>query len=171
MNRKAFNLMLGLLAATVIGIAGCGDGGGSARNNEVTAADASPSQNVIVGNLVKISISSSAADGVFVMQGEGLQGVVGMHISISYDASTLSNPRFAGGPLVEGMISVPNLSNPIQLGIVGSNAIGGSGSGTIGTITFDRTGASPGIITALVVKDLIDAKGNKVTSQPVIINP
>jgi hypothetical protein len=63
------------------------------------------------------------------------------------------------------------LSNPIQLGIVGTNAIGSNGSGIIGTITFDRTGASPGIITSFTVKDLIDAKGIKVTAQPVVINP
>ena len=117
-----------------------------------------------------LSISSPAADGVFVLRGVGLEAVSGLQISVSYDSATLSNPRIALGSLVSGMYNATNPGNPIQVAIVSTTkAI--SDTGTIATITFERTGASPGRITALT-GTLIDLQGAKVAmAQPIVIDP
>ena len=121
--------------------------------------------------LPSISISSPAADGTFVVLGEQMAGVAGIDLRVTYDASKLGNPRVTMGGLVGGMMSAANPANPIRMAIVGTKAIGGSGSGIIATITFDRTGASPGAIT-IVTGSLIDAGGKKVAmAQPTIYNP
>ena len=117
-----------------------------------------------------LSISSPSADGTFVLRGDQMAGVAGIDVRITYDASKLSNPRVTMGSLVSGMMSASNPTNPIRMAIVGTKAIG-SGSGIIATITFDRTGSSPGAITA-VTGSLIDTVGKKVAmAQPSITNP
>ena len=65
MRRDVFNMMVGVLVALVFGLAGCGGGGsGDSSNNNITAANAGPSQNVLVGSLVTLDGSqSTAADG------------------------------------------------------------------------------------------------------------
>lgn len=118
-----------------------------------------------------LSISSPASDGVFVLTGDHMAGVAGLDIRIGYDATKLSNPRVTMGGLVGGMMSAANPANPIRMAIVSTRVIGGSGSGVIATITFDRLGSSPGRITS-VTASLIDADGKKVAvAQPVISNP
>lgn len=116
-----------------------------------------------------LSISSPGSDGVFLLRGERMEGVAGLDIRVGYDAGTLSNPRVVLGSLVGGMMSAANPGNPIRMALVGTKAI--SGSGVIATITFDRTGTSPGAITMLT-GSLIDTKGTRLAmAQPAISNP
>jgi len=117
---------------------------------------------------------SPAGDGVFVLHGARMQEVSSFHISIKYDATTLSNPRVVMGSLASGRMAAINAGgNPIQIGSVDLKPLGGSGSGTIATITFNRTGPSAGRITGLD-GNLLDASSppKKVAmSTPVITDP
>jgi hypothetical protein len=116
-----------------------------------------------------LSISSPSGDGVFVLQGTGLKNVNGMELSVAYDAATLANPRVQMGSLVRGMVSAVNSTNPLRLAVLsGSQSV--SGDGTIATITFDRTGSSPGRITSLK-GDLRDLKGQKISLQALVVDP
>lgn len=116
-----------------------------------------------------ISISSPAADGTFILRGEQMAEVAGLDIRIGYDAGKLGNPRVRTGSLVAGMMSASNTGNPVRLAIMGARPV--SGSGVIATISFDRTGASPGAVTALT-GSLFDANGKRVAMlQPTISNP
>lgn len=117
-----------------------------------------------------LSISSPAADGVFILRGAGIEGVSGLDITVSYDLTTLSNPRVEVGSPVRGMLNAINPGNPIKMLIVSATkAI--TESGTIATMTFDRKGNSLGRITG-VTATLIDLDNKKVAmAQPVVINP
>ncbi|MBJ6749314.1 cohesin domain-containing protein [Geomonas anaerohicana] len=119
--------------------------------------------------LPTLTISSPASDGVFVLRGDQMDGVAGLDLSIGYDSATLANPRVSIGKMVQGMMNAANPGNPIRLAIVGTSGL--KGSGIIASVTFDRTGTSPGAVT-VVSGTLIDATGKKVAmAQPVIINP
>lgn len=117
---------------------------------------------------------SPAGDGVFVLQGERMQEVSSFHISIKYDAAALSNPRVVMGSLASGRMAAINAGgNPVQIGSVDLKPLGGSGSGTIATITFKRTGPSAGRITGLD-GNLLDASTppkRVAMSTPVITDP
>lgn len=117
-----------------------------------------------------LSISSPAADGVFILRGAGIEGVSGLDITVSYDLTTLSNPRVEVGSPVKGMLNAVNPGNPIKMLIVSATkAI--TESGTIATMTFNRKGDSLGKITGLTAT-LIDLDNRKVAmAQPVVINP
>lgn len=116
-----------------------------------------------------MSISSPAADGTFILRGEQMAGVAGVDITVGYDSGKLANPRVLPGSLVSGMMSASNPGNPIRLALIGTKPL--TGSGIIATISFDRTGTSPGAITALT-GSLIDAAGKKIAMvQPTIANP
>ena len=110
---------------------------------------------------------SPAGKGVFVIRGVGMQNVAGLELNIGYDSTTLSNPRVASGSLINGMLNATNTGgNPIKMAIVGTKAIGGSGSGTIATITF----AGAGKITD-IYGNLIDPGGKKVAVSFSLSNP
>lgn len=95
-----------------------------------------------------LSISSQSADGsTFVLRGERMDGVAGLEVRIGYDGATLRNPRVSMGGLASGMVNAVNPTNPIRMALVGTRPM--SGGGIIATITFDRTGSSPGNITSL----------------------
>lgn len=115
-----------------------------------------------------LSISSPDRDGVSVLRGVGLKNVSGMEVTVSYDAGTLANPRVEMGSLVRGMVAAVNSSNPVKLAVLSGNK-SVSGDGTIATITFDRTGASPGRITSLK-GDLRDLKGHKIAAQSHVVD-
>lgn len=117
-----------------------------------------------------IAVSSPAADGVFLLQGEAFDRVAGLELSISYDGGTLSNPRVATGALAGDMMSVVNPGNPIRMVLVGAGR-SIDGSGPIASISFQRTGSSPGRITA-VNATMIGADGRKVPlARTSITNP
>ncbi|WP_136514100.1 cohesin domain-containing protein [Geomonas edaphica] len=120
-----------------------------------------------------LSISSPGGDGVFVLYGAQMTGVAGFDVTVGFDSATLSNPRVTFGSLVAGMTSMANTThpgNPIRMAGTSINAVNSS-SGVMATITFDRTGTSPGSIT-LLTASLIDTAGKKVAmAAPIITNP
>jgi hypothetical protein len=118
----------------------------------------------VTASTTLISITKSGS-GTFVVMGSGLQTVAGVHVVVAYDSSTLINPRVTVGALAAGRLTAAQTTNnPLQIAIVGTTAIGGTGSGNIATIDFDTVSASGAAITSLTGY-VIDANGKTVDSQ------
>jgi hypothetical protein len=114
--------------------------------------------------------ASSAGNGVFLIQGTGIENAAGMDILLHYDTDTLANPRVVAGPLIAGFMVVINPDVPGRIHIVAVRTSPVSGSGVIATITFIRKGASPGSIISLVPK-LADPLGSPIQSVSSIAAP
>jgi hypothetical protein len=93
-----------------------------------------------------------SGEGVFVIQGTGIEGAEAMDITVVYDSSTLSNPRVVQGGLISGAMMVVNdkSQGAVRLGIIRVTPV--RGNGVIATLMFDRTGSSAGKILSLAVK-------------------
>jgi hypothetical protein len=113
---------------------------------------------------------SPATDGVFSILGTGIEGASAIELAVSYDTTTLANPRVVEGPLIAGAMTATNSAVPgtVRLVIIRISPI--SGSGVIATLTFDRTGPSPGRISALTAR-LANANGAPLLAQVLITNP
>lgn len=95
---------------------------------------------------------SSTGNGVFTIQGSGLEGVAGIQLTVSYDTATLANPRAVQGSLIPGnFMTLFNTSVPgsVTMATITGDPKGVSGTGPIVTITFDLLGGSSGRIQAL----------------------
>lgn len=115
---------------------------------------------VLVGGLGLLGSFSTAfaatitagpsGNGVYAVVGSGLTGVGGMDVTVTYDTSTLGNPRVAKGVQLGNALFVANPNQPgvIRIGIVSTSGIS-SNNVTIATITFDRKGESSGLLTGL----------------------
>jgi hypothetical protein len=114
--------------------------------------------------------TSSAGDGVFIVQGVGIESAAALEINIVYDTTTLASPQVVEGPLIAGaMIAVnPNVPGSIKIVVVRLSPV--KGSGVIATLTFNRTGSSPGKIIALSTR-LADVNGTLLASSVQINNP
>ncbi len=119
---------------------------------------------------VSMVSTSSASDGVFLLQGIGIEGAAGLDINITYDTTTLASPRVVEGPLIAGAMTAvnPNVPGVIRIVVIRLSPV--NGSGVIATLTFNRTGSSPGRIIALSAK-LADVKGNLLSSLVQVNNP
>jgi hypothetical protein len=108
---------------------------------------------------------TSSGNGVFVIQGLGLENVGGMDITLTYDTASLANPRFASGDLISGALNQVNDRVPgmVRLGVVRISPM--QGTGVIGTLTFDRKGSSPGKILAVTANFAINDKMVPVASK------
>ncbi len=113
---------------------------------------------------------SSSGNGVYLLQGSGIEDAAALEINISYDAATLSNPRVVEGPLVAGAMTAVNPNIPGTVRIVMIRLTPFRGSGVIASVTFDLTGASPGRIIAMSVR-LADAKGSPLAALVQVNNP
>src|SRR5512144_3442014 len=104
-----------------------------------------------VGHAAATLVISPAGDGVFVIQGTGIENAGAMDFTVLYDTSSLANPRVVQGGLISGALMVVNDKTPgaVRLGIIRTTPI--QGSGVIATMTFDRTGTSAGKIASLAV--------------------
>ncbi len=111
-----------------------------------------------------------AGDGIFAIQGAGIEGASAFEINVSYDPATLSNPRLVEGPLIAGAMTATNTTAPGTVRIVIIRVAPITGSGVIATLTFDRTGPSPGRINALKAR-LANATGAPLLAQVEITNP
>ena len=80
-------------------------------------------------------IASPTGDGVYAVQGIGLSGVSGLDITVTYDSSTLGNPRVVQGNLLANAVFVanPNVPGVIRIGALSTS--GFSGSGVLAAIT------------------------------------
>ena len=103
-------------------------------------------------------IASPTGDGVYAVQGIGLSGVSGLDITVTYDSSTLGNPRVVQGNLLANAVFVanPNVPGVIRIGALSTS--GFSGSGVLAAITFDKKGGATGSITGLTAT-MINSSG------------
>ncbi len=113
---------------------------------------------------------SPAGEGIFLIQGVGIEDASALEINVSYDTATLVNPRIVEGPLVTGAMTAvnPNIPGTVRIVIIRIAPV--RGSGVIATLTFARTGASPGRINDLSAR-LANAKGAPLAALVQINNP
>lgn len=93
--------------------------------------------------------TSSTGEGVFLLQGIGIEDAAAFEIIVSYDTAALANPRVARGPLIAGAMTAINSNVPGMVRMVIVRLTPVKGSGVIATLTFDRKGSSPGTVTSL----------------------
>lgn len=107
-----------------------------------------------------------AAAGTYTVQGNSMEGVAGIDLTIFYDSSSLSSPTVNQGSLVAGALMAANTNNPgsIKIAIVSTKAF--SGSGPIATVTFTTLNKTGGITSASV--SMINSKGAPITAQVVV---
>jgi hypothetical protein len=127
---------------------GCGGGGGGGGGGNPTPP---------VNKAPAVTIISSGG-GEFVIQGDNMDGVAGIDLTIAYDSSKLSSPTVTEGALTSGKLFAVNTDIPgtIRMAIVSTTAL--SGSGQIAKISFATHDATT--IPTLNSVKLIDANGN-----------
>jgi len=118
--------------------------------------------------LSTVSLTPSG-DGVFLVQGAEIESAAALEINVSYSSDSLANPRFTAGTLVAGAMTAVNTNTrgTVRMAAVTLSPVRGSGS--IGTLTFDRIGAAPGTITAASVS-LANSKGSPIPAQILVSN-
>ena len=130
---------------------------------------------VLAGGLAQDGFAAStltiapSSDGVYTLQGVGMDSVAAMDITVYYDTGSLKNPRVSQGSLISGAMMAVNDLTPgqVRMGIVRTTPV--QGTGTIATITFDRSGSGGGTILSLSAK-LSDIKGKAVSAQVQVSN-
>lgn len=105
----------------------------------------------------------SSGDGVFVIHGNGMDGVAGIDLLVDYDKSSLVLPKVDQGNLVSGramFAANPNFApGTIKVAIISPTAF--SGSGQLAVITFaSHTGTGSIAVSA----NMINSKGLPVSS-------
>lgn len=106
------------------------------------------------------------AGGSYIVQGNSMDGVAGIELTITYDSSSLSSPTVTQGALVAGAMMVANTGNPgsIKTAIISTKTF--SGSGEIATVTFATRNGTGGITSATV--KMIDSKGVSIPAQATV---
>jgi hypothetical protein len=125
-----------------------------------------PAQTVFAASTLTVS---SVGNGVFTLQGTGMDGIAAMDIVLQYDATTLTNPRVESGGLIAGAMTAVNPNTPGIVRIAIIRTIPMAGSGDILSLTFDRTGASVGAIISLNAR-VVDINGKSLQSSVQITN-
>jgi len=107
-----------------------------------------------------VSITSSG-NGIFIINGDSMDGVAGIELTLNYDAS-LASPSVTKGALTTGAIFIANpkfAPKAIKIAVISSKPL--SGSGSIATVSFaSHSGA--GSVT-LASSSMIDSSGTPVT--------
>ena len=95
---------------------------------------------------------SSAGDGVFQVQGSGIEDAAALDIVVGYDTAMLANPRVVAGQLIAGAMTAINANAPgvVRMAVVRLTPV--RGNGVIAVLSFDRKGSSPGRILSLNAK-------------------
>jgi len=90
-----------------------------------------------------ISITQTT-DSTFNVMANGIGTLHGVNLRVTYNSTSLSNPRVVRGSLFSGaMFAVnPNVLGEVRFAAVATSAA--KGTGVIATITFDRIDSSPG---------------------------
>lgn len=114
-----------------------------------------------------VSITPSGGSS-FTIQGTNMDGVAGIQLDITYDATSLSTPTVTYGALVSGAMPYANTSRPgiIKMAIITTNAF--PGSGQIATLSFAGKSGTGGITSANV--GMIDSRGAKVAASATYVN-
>lgn len=108
--------------------------------------------------LAAASVSvNPAGDLSYTVEGTGMDGVAGIQLDITYDATSLNTPKASQGPLVAGAMFAANTTRPglIKIAVISSRPF--SGSGQIASITFAAKTGIGGITS--VTTNMIDSKG------------
>lgn len=113
---------------------------------------------------------ASTGDGVFTVQGTGIEDAAALEMNVLYDTAALANPRFVSGPLIAGAMTAvnPDVPGTVRMVIIRLTPV--KGSGQLATLTFSRTGPSPGRILSFSAK-LANINGAPLPVQTRIINP
>jgi hypothetical protein len=101
---------------------------------------------------VSTILAAPGGDGVFLLQGVGVEDAAALEITVQYDTATLANPRVVEGPFITGSMTAINPNIPGAVRIVAIRLTPIRGSGLIATMTFDLRGSSPGKIISLTAK-------------------
>ncbi len=98
----------------------------------------------------------------YTVEGTGMDGVAGIQLDITYDATSLNIPKTTQGPLVAGAMFAANTTRPglIKIAVISSRPF--SGSGQIASITFASKTGTGGITS--VTTNMIDSKGASLAS-------
>ena len=112
---------------------------------------------------------SSIGGGNFQIEGAGIEGAAAFDLSLSYDASVLSNPRVAVGSLVAGgmMETNANTLGVLRMAIIRVMPV--NGNGQIAAVSFNQNGANLGKVYSLTAK-LFDINGQPQRVATQIIN-
>jgi hypothetical protein len=134
---------------------GCGSGEG-ATPIEVTNNGASVTTS---NNSASVTIIPSGG-GEFVVQGDNMDGVAGISLTITYDRSTMSSPTVTQGGFISGALMISNTVEPgtIRIAIISTKEF--SGNGQIATISFAAALESGNVsITSI---NMINSKGTPI---------
>ena len=138
------NLLAGLIVVAAGVLAGCGGGGQSSSSacKEIASSAA---------KTVAASVSTvTQGSGVYIIQGDAMDGVAGIDLNISYP-STLSSPTVTQGALISGAMMVANTNNPGSIKIAIISSKGFSGSGELVRITFANQGSGTITVSASMI--------------------
>lgn len=125
-----------------------------------------PPVSVLATPLVSVS---SVGGGNFQIEGVGIERAAAFDLTLSYDASVLTNPRVAAGSLVAGGMLEINANTPGVVRIVIMRITPVTGSGLIATLSFNQNGENVGKIHSLNVK-LLNIDGQPLHTATKIIN-
>lgn len=107
-----------------------------------------------------------AGEASFAVQGDNMNGVSGIELTIGYDTSALTSPSVSWGGLINGALSIANTTVPgtIRIAIIRTSPF--SGSGQIAALSFDARNGSGGITS--VSAKMTDINGVNIPAQPAI---
>jgi hypothetical protein len=110
-----------------------------------------------------------AGDGLFSINGIGIEGATTLDISIAYDPATVANLQVFPDKLISGALMTVNARDPglLRISILRDMPI--RGTGDIARITFERKGPAQGAITGLTVR-MTDLRGAPVPVQTQFLN-
>jgi Cohesin domain len=138
-------LQVVLIPVILVLMWGCGSGGGTSPNQ-------------VVSKVATVSVTPSG-NGEYVIQGDNMDGVAGIDLTISYDSSTLSSPTVAQGGLISGAFMVSNTTTPgtVRIGFIIAYPKVFSGSGQLATVSFAAVTGEGSVSVASV--NMVDVKG------------
>ena len=122
---------------------GCGSDGGTVAN-ESTSKSASLSV-----------ISSGSSE--YIIQGNNMDGVAGIYLTISYDSAVMTAPAVTEGGVDSGSLIMANTNVPGTIKIAIINGKSFSGSGPIAKISFATQSGASGI--SISSASMSDIKG------------
>lgn len=106
---------------------------------------------------------SPAAAGSYSVQGNSMDGVAGIELTITYDSSSLSSPTVTQGSLVAGAMMAAGTGDPGSIRIVIISTKAFTGSGEIAAVTFAARNGTGGITSASA--KMINSKGVSIPAQ------
>jgi len=98
-----------------------------------------------------------AGNGVFIINGSGMDSVAGVDLAVSYDATLLAAPTVSQGSLISGALMAVNTNKPGSIKIAAVSTRPFPASGQIATISF-ATHTGTGRIS--VIASMINTKGS-----------